>query len=140
MTTANAPETAMPTLRLSRRASDQSEQHAWPATECVARNSVTSSSKDSPSVAASVANQSPGGANTSNPAPVLVFLSGRLWSLALVRDAEREPKQSTCRALRPLQAPCDLQHVMKHGSPQPSFLKEYISVQTWFFLGNRPAA
>ena len=68
MTTANAPETAMPTLRLSRRASDQSEQHAWPATGC-----VTSFSKDSPSVAASVANQSPGGANTSNPAPVLVF-------------------------------------------------------------------
>ena len=36
-------------------------------------NSGTSSSKDSPAVTASVANQSTGGANTSNPAPVLVF-------------------------------------------------------------------
>ena len=54
MTTAHAPEIAMPILRLSRRASDQSEQRAWPATGCVARNSATSSSKDSPAVAASV--------------------------------------------------------------------------------------
>ena len=132
--TANAPETAMPMLRLSRGAADQSKQHAWPGTECVARNSATSPSKDSPSVTASVANQSPGWANTSNLAPVP--------GPAFVRNAEREPKQShpsNCRSLWPLQAPrCPARCGTRFTT---TFFPQGVQMGTdVHFLGHRPAA
>ena len=40
-------QTAVPMLHLLRGASDQSKQHVWLATECVAWNSVASPSKKS---------------------------------------------------------------------------------------------
>ena len=65
------------------------------------------------------ANQSPGRPNTSNLAPVPVFFSGNLWGAALRETKQSHP--SNCRSNRPLQAPCDVQHVMKYGSPQLFF-------------------
>ena len=99
--TAHAPETAMPTLRLcverrTNRSNTRGQQQS-----AVTRNSGTSSSKDSPLVPASVANQSP--------------------------DGGRHVESGT--------GFCDVQHVVKHGSPQPSFHKWYISVQTRLFFG-----
>ena len=61
------------------------------------------------SAAPSVASQSPGWANTSNLAPVAFLCSGGIWRQALVRNAERAPKQShplDCRSPWLLRVPC----------------------------------
>ena len=84
----NAPETSMPMLRFLRDALDHANQHVWLALECVAGNSVESST-------------SFGGCFWKH-----------LWP-ALARYVEGEPKQShqpNSRSLSLLQAPCDVQH------------------------------
>ena len=51
------------------------------------------------------------------------------------RQKCRARTEANCCPLRPLQAPCDVLRVMKHGSPQPSSLKGYKRVQTCLFSG-----
>ena len=92
-------------------------------------------SKDSSSVAASVASQSPGWANTSNLAPVPVFLleTSGVWGSSEMQSANRSNRTHQTVVLWPLQAPSGVQHVMKHCSFLPSRgTDEY---RRAFFLG-----
>ena len=118
--TANAPDTAMPLLPLLRAVSGPGEatrvarggvrgvELSDVALETVAGPmSALKSTAVASSAEASVASQSPSWADTSNLAPVPVFCCGGIWGQALVRNAERAPKQSHpsyCRSLWPRSA------------------------------------